>query len=84
MEKTKCTIRKKRISMSIISISLTVRGQPSYPFHVKAWLPLNCEMDYWKIISINPRTSKGGGGGGVKWTPIGFLDLKFEAFKQSK
>ena len=24
------------------------------------------------------------GGGGVKWTPIGFSELKFEAFKQSK
>ena len=33
---------------------------------------------------FNPQTSKGGGGEGVKWTPIGFSDLKFEAFKQSK
>ena len=28
---------------------------------------------------FNPRTSKGGGGGEVKW-----VNLKFEAFKQSK
>ena len=34
---------------------------------------------------INPRTSKGGGGGsGSNGPPIGFSDLKFEAFKQSK
>ena len=31
---------------------------------------------------FNPRTSKRGGG--VKWTPKNFSDLKFEAFKQSK
>ena len=38
------------------------------------------------FVVFNPRTSKGGwgGGGGVKWIPIGFSDLKFEAFKQSK
>ena len=33
---------------------------------------------------ISPRTSQKGGGWGVKWTPIGFSDLKFENFKQSK
>ena len=38
---------KKLISLSIISTSLTVPGQPSPQFHVKVWLPTrNCEMDY--------------------------------------
>ena len=33
--------------MSIISTSLTVRGQPPPRFHVETWLPLsNCEIDY--------------------------------------
>ena len=32
---------------------------------------------------LNPRTYKGGGGGS-NGPPIGFSDLKFEAFKQSK
>ena len=32
-------IRKKLISISIISTSLTVRRQPSPQFHVEAWLP---------------------------------------------
>ena len=40
-------IRNKLISMSIISTSLTMRGQPSPRFHVEAWLAFrNCEMDY--------------------------------------
>ena len=39
-------IRKKLISMSIISTSLTVPRQPSPWFHVEAWLPFrNREMD---------------------------------------
>ena len=43
-----------------------------------------CSVQF--TVQINPRTSKGGGGGGgIKWTPpIGFSDLKLEAFKQSK
>ena len=32
-------IRKKLISMSIISTSLTTQEQPSPRFHVEAWLP---------------------------------------------
>ena len=33
--------------MIVISTSLTVRGEPSPPFHVEAWLPFrNYEMDY--------------------------------------
>ena len=37
------------------------------------------------ITNINPRTSKRSGGGGDQMDPpIGFSDLKFEAFKQSK
>ena len=41
-------IRKKLISMSIISTSLTVPGKPSPRFHVEAWLPFrNREMDYY-------------------------------------
>ena len=40
-------ISKKFISMSIISTSLTVLGQPSPRFHVEALLPFrNREMDY--------------------------------------
>ena len=36
--------------MSIISTSLTVRGQPSSRFHVEAWLPFrNCEMVYYVL-----------------------------------
>ena len=39
-------IKKKLISMSIISTSLTVRAQPSPRFHVGAWLPFrNRETD---------------------------------------
>ena len=38
-------IGKKRISMSIISTSRTVRGQPLPRFHVEAWFPFrNCEL----------------------------------------
>ena len=41
-------MRKKLISMSIISTSLTVRTQPSPRFPVEAWLPFrSCEMDYF-------------------------------------
>ena len=40
-------IRKKLISMSIISTSLTVRGQLSSRIHVEAWLPFrNCK---WSV-----------------------------------
>ena len=36
--------------MSIISTSLTVRGQPSSRFHVEAWLPFrNYEMMYYTL-----------------------------------
>ena len=40
----------------------------------------------WSFVEIffNPRTSKGGGGGGLNGPSIGFSELKFEAFKQSK
>ena len=42
-------------------------------------------LNYGLIFSqFYPRTSKGGGGGGSNGPPIGFSDLKFEAFKQSK
>ena len=42
------TIRRKLISMSIISTSLTVIGQPLPRFHVEAWLLFrNHEMDYY-------------------------------------
>ena len=45
-------MRKKLISMSIISTSLTVPGYLSPRFHVEAWLPFgNCEMDYCKLSS---------------------------------
>ena len=45
------TIRKKLTSMSIISTSLTVPGQPSLPLHLEAWLPFrNREMDYLNNI----------------------------------
>ena len=47
-------IRKKLISMSIISTSLTVPGQPSPRFQVEAWLPYrNCEMDYLVTLKYN-------------------------------
>ena len=39
-------IRKKLVSMCIISTSVIVRGQPSPRFHVEAWLPFwNCEIN---------------------------------------
>ena len=41
-------IKKKLVSMSFVSNSLTVQGQLSSRFHVEAWLPFrNFEMVYW-------------------------------------
>ena len=43
-------MRKKLISMSIISTSLTVSRQPSPRFHVQAWLSFrSCETDYFTV-----------------------------------
>ena len=52
-------MRKKLISMSIISTSLTVRTQPSPRFHVKNVVTFrSCEIDYYKV-STDTMTKEG-------------------------
>ena len=41
------------MSISIISTSLTVPGEPSPRFHIEAWLLFrSCEMDYSVFIEL--------------------------------
>ena len=66
-------MRKKLISMSIVSTFLTVRGQPSPWFHVEAWLPFrNCD---WNIRSGSKITKNSGYG------PFGTPTMRLTAIK---